>query len=431
MAGPRGVPEAHRRDVPAYSAGQARCRQSGSPAAGFSPPQALPRNKGQRGLDVLTAGGEVWLNRIYFWRPSVGGYCPADAVLGVDRSDVTPGARQLCCLMGVGQDFDQASRDLKRVGGLSVGKERLRLLVEGEGRRAREQRDSGQVPALWSADEAKLPDGRTRVFGGVDGVMTPAVTQQEKDKRRQNHITRRQQRGKAGLGNTKDLPPAKPGSDEKYKEVKIGLLYDQDKTRRHVFATESTSKDIGPLLAAYAKQIGFERADQTICLIDGAVWIYQQVCLVLLCLQAVMLDFYHLAEHVHATARCCLGEGDEARQWAHERLSEAKRSDVDGMLAAVEALGKKVGSAAKKKSVKGLCHYISERREMLDYGKALAEGWDIGSGPTEATCKTLTLRIKCPGMKWERNNAVAVMNLVAMRGSGQWETYWEQAKMAA
>lgn len=402
------------------------------PGSRLFPPQALPRNKGQRGLDVLTAGGEVRLNRRYFWRPSVGGCCPADAMLGVDDADVTPGARQLCCLMGIGQDFDQACRDLKRVGGLSVSKERLRQLVEAEGKQAREQRDSGQLPAAWSADQARLPDGRTRVYGGVDGVMTPAVTQQEKDKRRQNHVTRRQQRGKAGLGNTRDLPSPRPGSDQGYKEVKIGLLYDQDKTRRHVLATDKTSQDFGPLLSAYARQIGFERADQTICLIDGAVWIYQQVCLALLCLQAVMLDFYHLAEHVHATARCCLGESEEARRWAHERLSQARKSDINAMLAAVDTLGKKVRSAVKKTSVKGLRHYIGERREMLDYAKALAEGWDIGSGPTEATCKTLTLRIKRSGMKWDRDNSVAMMNLLAMRESGQWETYWEQqAKKAA
>lgn len=262
-------------------------------------------------------------------------------------------------------------------------------------------------------------------------MMTPSVTQQEKDKRRQNHITRRQQRGKTGVGNTKDLPPAKPGSDEKYKEVKIGLLYDEAKQRRHVLATEKMSQDFAPLLSSYARQVRFERADQTICLIDGAVWIYQQVCLALLSLQAVMLDFYHLAEHVHATARCCLGEGEEARKWAHERLSEAKQSRINDMLAAIEALGKKTRSSTKKASVRGLLHYIGERRQMLDYATALAEGWDIGSGPTEATCKTLTLRIKRPGMRWDRDNAVAVMNLVAMRESGQWETYWDQAARIA
>jgi hypothetical protein len=399
----------------------------------FPPPDpSQQKNQGLRGLDVLTAGGEVRLWRRYFWCKGQGGVHPADVVLGVEQSDVTPGARQLCSLMGIGQDFDQARRDLKKVGGLLVSKERFRQIVEGEGKHVRQVRDAGQLPAAWSAQQAKLPDGRTRIYGGVDGVMAPAVTQVEKDKRRRQHITRRQQRGKTGLDNAKLLPSPRPGSDEKFKEMKIGVFYDQDKTHRHVFATEKLSKDFGPLLAGYARQIGFEQATETIGLFDGAVWIHKQVCLALLCLGAILLDFFHLAEHVHATARCCLGQGEAARTWAHDRLDQAKRSDVAGILAAIVALEKKARSPMKKKSLKDLRDYIQDRREMLDYGRAIAEGWDIGSGPTEATCKTLTLRLKRPGMKWDRDNAAAMMNLVALRESGQWDTYWErEARRAA
>ena len=315
--------------------------------------------------------------------------------------------------------------------GLSVSRERLRQITEAEGKQVRKARDESKLPAAWSADDAKLPDGRSRIYGGVDGVMAPTVTQAEKDKRRQQHITRRQQRGKAGVGNTKPLPPAKPGTDEGFKEMKIGIFYDQDKTHRHAFATEKLSKDFAPLLANYSKQIGFERADQTICLFDGAVWIYRQVCLALLCLQAILLDFYHLAEHVHTTARLCLGEGEAARDWAHDRLTEAKQSAIPAMLEAIVALEKKVRSPAKKQSLRGLQNYIEERREMLNYGRALGEGWDIGSGPTEATCKTLTLRIKRPGMKWDRDNAAAMMNLLALRESGQWDLYWDRESRKA
>jgi hypothetical protein len=352
--------------------------------------------------------------------------------VGVEQSDVTPGARQLCCLMGIGQDFDQARRDLKRVGGLTVSKERLRQMTEGEGEQVRQMRDRGELPAAWSADQAKLPDGRTRVYGGVDGVMAPTVTQAEKDKRRQQHITRRQQRGKASVGNTRPLPPPKPGTDERFKEMKIAVFYDQDKSHRHVLATEKLSEDFAPLLASHARQIGFERADQTICLFDGAVWIYRQVCLALLCLQVILLDFYHLAEHVHATARCCLGETEAARSWAFDLLAQAKHSDVAGMLATITLLEKKFRSPTKKQSLRRLRNYINERKEMLGYAQALAEKRDIGSGPTEATCKTLTLRLKRPGMKWDRDHAAAMMNLVALRESGQWDSYWDhQTRRAA
>jgi Uncharacterised protein family (UPF0236) len=390
------------------------------------------QSKGRRGVNVLSAGGEIRLSRQYRWKKGVGGLCPADTALGIEVSDVSPGARELCSLMGIGADFDQARHDLKRVGGLSPSKERLRQITEGEGKNVRKVRDSGQLPAAWSADKAKLPDGRTRVYGGVDGVMTPTVTQVEKDKRRQKHITRRQMRGKTGVGNLKPLPPPKPGSDEKYKEKKIGLFYNQDKTLRHAFATEHTCEKFGPLLNSYAMQIGLEKADEVICLVDGAVWIYRQICAAVLCVQMILLDFYHLAEHVHATARCCIGQTDAGRTWASALLKQAKASDVAGMLASIEELTKKARSSVKKKSLTGLRRYITERKKMLGYATALQAGRDIGSGPTEAMCKTLTLRVKRPGMKWDSDNAAALMNLIAMRESGQWQTYWkEQERLAA
>lgn len=378
-------------------------------------------------MDVLTAGGELRLSRRYRWGAGQGGICPADAALGIDQRTISPGARQLCSVMGVGQNFQQASVDLKKLTGLSISKEKLRQVVEAEAAQVRQVRDSGALPASWSAGEAKLPDGTTEVYAGVDGVMAPTVTQAEKDKRRQKHLTRRQQRGKAGLGNAKPLPPPKAGTDEKFKEMKIGVFYDRDKTRRHVFATENPSKDFAPLLAGHARQIRLEEADQTLGRIDGAVWIYQQMCLALLFISSILLDFYHLAEHVHATARCCLGEGTAAAlAWASERLAEAKASNIGGMLEAVGALEKRMRSEKKTQSLRKLREYIEDRRDMLDYAGALRAGQDIGSGPTEAECKTLTMRLKGPGMKWDRDNAATMMNLVALRESGQWDSYWHR-----
>ena len=90
-------------------------------------------------------------------------------------------------------------------------------------------------------------------------------------------------------------------------------------------------------------------------------------------------------------------------------------------------MDKKVRSFAKKKSLRLLRNYLTERWEMVDYRQALACGWDIGSGPTEAMCKNLTLRLKRTGMKWDPSNAAAVMNLVALRESGQWDRWWTRS----
>ncbi len=97
------------------------------------------------------------------------------------------------------------------------------------------------------------------------------------------------------------------------------------------------------------------------------------------------------------------------------------------VLNALAALSKKVRASHKKKRLRVLREYITARWEMVEYPKALSQGWDIGSGPTEAMCKNLTLRLKRTGMKWDPANAEALMTLAALRESGQWDRWWQSA----
>jgi hypothetical protein len=67
---------------------------------------------------------------------------------------------------------------------------------------------------------------------------------------------------------------------------------------------------------------------------------------------------------------------------------------------------------------------VAKRVEMLDYPSFRAQGFDIGSGQTEAFCKTLTMRLKGCGMRWDRPNAEALMALAALEQSNLWDAYW-------
>jgi len=371
------------------------------------------------------------LERPYFWAKGTGGVFPADVSVGIDQGRVSPGAREILCRLGMVQDFRQAAEDAARIGNVPVGKERLRELVESEAAAITQIRNGGQLPAAWTSAEARIDesvkDSPTRVYAGVDGVMVPTVTEQEKEKRRKNQSIRRQQRSASGIGNAKPLPPAREGSDERFKEMKIGLFYDQSKKHRHAFVTENNSKAFGPLLKEHARQVAFEQAEECLSLTDGAKWIAAQICQALLLIKMMLLDFYHFSQHVHAAAKCCLGETPEARDWAAARLKEIKELGVTPVLAAIDALAKKTRSSAKRHSLRSLRDYVVARLELLDYRTALAHGYDIGSGPTEAMCKTLTLRVKRPGMKWDRDHAAAMMNLTALYDSGQAKAYWAKA----
>ena len=380
---------------------------------------------------MLTAGGAIELERRYFWAKGKGGLFPADSSMGIDNGRVSPGAREILCRLGMVQDFRQAADDATRIGNVPVGREKLRQLVETEAATITHARNSGRLRAAWTSADAtsdtQRKDSPTRVYAGVDGVMAPTVTQLEKDKRRKNQSIRRQQRSASGVGNAKPLPPARKGSDERYKEMKIGLFYDQHKRYRHAFVTEGDSEVFGPLLKEHAAQVAFEQADESISLTDGAKWIAGQICQTLLLIKVMLLDFYHLSQHVHAAAKCCLGETQEAKDWTAARLKEFKELGVTPVLAAIDALAKKIRAPAKRKGIQGLRGYLVARLDMLDYRTALAKGHDIGSGPTEAMCKTLTLRLKRPGMKWDRDHAAGMMNLTALYDSGQAKAYWASA----
>ena len=116
-----------------------------------------------------------------------------------------------------------------------------------------------------------------------------------------------------------------------------------------------------------------------------------------------------------------------AKDWTMARLKEIKELGATAVLAAIDTLARKIRAPAKRKNLAGLRNYIVARLELLNYPLALARGYDIGSGPTEAMCKTLTLRLKRPGMKWDRDHAAAMMNLTAMYDSGQAKAYWSTA----
>ncbi|MGH6933308.1 MAG: hypothetical protein ACREEE_12850 [Dongiaceae bacterium] len=389
------------------------------------------RHKSDPPVRVLTIVGEIELRRRYFWLKTAGGVYPADTSIGITLSKASPAACEACCTMGVVQDFAQGAEDLRFLTGLRVGKERLRQITESEAAEVQAMNAAGMLPPSWSATEAIVaPNGPIRVYVGADGVMVRTVTQEEKVRRRGNHAVRRQQRGRTHLGNARPLSPPRPGSDDRFKEMKIGLFYDQGKTRVHAFATNGNHEAFGALLRKHADAIHLERAQEFLSLTDGGPWIRNQILQHLPHLHAMLLDFFHLSQHVWATAHACLGPGDEAKAWARQQLHDLKHVGPQPLIEAIEALKKKVRGADKLDALRLLRQYVVERWEMVDYPAAIAKGWDIGSGPTEAMCKNLTLRLKRTGMKWDADHAAGLMTLIALRENRQWSAYWETRRVA-
>jgi len=221
-------------------------------------------------------------------------------------------------------------------------------------------------------------------------------------------------------------------TDNAYKEFKIATFYNESNEHRQVIATSGNHEVLGRLLRREAKHLKLTDADQKIAVADGAEWIRKQLESKLPMLDSQILDFYHMSEHVWAAANICFNQGsDKAKEFASEILHIAKHDGPTVLLSRLMDELKKYRSKAKRKSLKKLIRYIAHRFEMCDYPKFIEQGWQIGSGPTEAMCKVLTYRLKGAGMRWDRPGADAMMALIALEQSNTWKSYWELRKRAA
>ncbi len=394
----------------------------------FPPPKdqstgKAKRNKGRQDFTVLTINGRVRLWRRRWHSAGEGTSTPLDAWLDTVEGTISLGVREMACrLNGDGKNFDKAAANLARTAQVKLSGETLRVLVEAEGKRVLQAQRSESLAVGWSATDCRVGPKveTTRLYLGSDGVMVPLVSDAEKTSRRHKVKQKRRKRGKKA----RPLPPKKAGADQGYKEFKIVAYYDETQEHRLVCGTRGDHEEAGRWMRRQAGRIRLDLADQKVGNVDGSPWIRNQVRRQSLPLDDLGLDFYHLGENVHKARREIYGDDDESgKEWAGRLLHAFKHDGYEP--AWKQLLAWRVGLRHGRPAADRLVNYVSDRREMIKYPEFQAKGWQIGSGPTEATCKTLTARLKGSGMRWDADNAEALMALEAMTQSGQWDLYWQ------
>jgi hypothetical protein len=364
----------------------------------------------------------------------VGSLTPLDPWLDRAEATISLGVRELACRLNLAShNFDKAADNLARAAQLHLSGELLRQVVEAEGRDLQKAARAGQLPLDWDArdcaahDADGQPTGPTRVYLGSDGVQVPLVTAAAKRARRSKVKAKRRRRGRP----CRPLPRAKAGADQAYKEFKIVTFYDDTQAHRLVSVTRGDHEVAGRLMRRDAGRVGLDRADDKVAVVDGADWIKNQIQRQSLPVDAIGLDFYHLADYVHKTRRAVYGEEDPkdktapGNAWAAATLHTAKHDGYAGLRDGLVCWKGRLRGRKQRRAAEALLGYVTDRRPMILYPEFLAVGRQIGSGPTESMCKATTQRIKGVGMRWDADNAEAIMALEALDQSGAWQDYWD------
>lgn len=265
----------------------------------------------------LTVNGSVTIERTVYWSKVSGSVCPSDRFLGIEQHSVSPGVREMCSLESLDSSFAGVARSLKRTAQLRLSEDRIRRIVEAEGKRVLRAQCSDLIAVSFTVADCS----DSVLVTGTDGVFVPVVPETQKSKRRATEAKKRKAQGRRS---TRRRGRPRKGADGEYKEAKVLTFYDQDKSMAHVSATLGDCHKLGKIMRREGRKLRLSEAKFSYSVADGAPWIDRQYHLNLPMLDANILDWYHFKEHVVEASHAVYGESTpKAKDWQRKMLDAA------------------------------------------------------------------------------------------------------------
>lgn len=187
-----------------------------------------------------------------------------------------------------------------------------------------------------------------------------------------------------------------------------------------------------------------------------------------------ILDFYHATEYLSKVATCLFSEAIERKSWLNDRCHELKHtsgaagvilSEMERFKTAILAKEPVAWSLSNAQKIKGIVSnqllekakararteppenasktnkekleslaagitYFTNNigKSRMNYAEHVALNHVIGSGVTEAACKTIVKQRLCQsGMRWKDKGAKGILSLRALvKSSGRWGQFWNK-----
>jgi hypothetical protein len=220
--------------------------------------------------------------------------------------------------------------------------------------------------------------------------------------------------------------------EEGGRQVMVGTLslYDGDGERLHTVYVAAPPE--------YGKEQFFRRLDREIAHVkelypqaqytgvaDGAAdyWPYLERHTSSQC-----VDFQHAVSYVQRAAKAACRRVDQrapwVEQWCHRLKHEVGAAPQ--LLAELRRLQAVGVAATHQEDLAAAVTYFSNHQHQMHYAPRVAAHLPIGSGVTEAACKTIVKMRMCrSGAKWKTSGAGLVLSLRTLSYSeGRWEQFW-------
>jgi len=141
-----------------------------------------------------------------------------------------------------------------------------------------------------------------------------------------------------------------------------------------------------------------------------------------------IVDYYHAAQRITTMAQALFGDTAQAHAWAAKlrKLLKKPNGPARVLWSAAQMRSRHGLSKHRQKAFEQAYNYIRTRTKHMQYEEFRQQGLPIGSGITEAACKTVfTQRLKLSGMRWKTTGAQVILNLRVCLLSDIWQQTYQ------
>ena len=316
---------------------------------------------------------------------------PLPKRLGVSTRGRSKRLERVLTDFGCEHSFAKAAASVQEHYGFAVGAGAVRIATLAHAQRAREALGEGYrqpfrvLPVL----------GAEHVIAEADGTMIRTVERGARQGKR----------------------------PREWKEMRLVAAQAKGSVTTVYGATFGSVEETGRRWGHCVRQAGWGLNSRIHAVGDGADWIRLQSQEVFGKRGSFLCDFYHVSEYLAAAAQRCRAAQPDA--WRRTQQKRLRRGALPKVLESLEEHLEPLGTPEEEAPVRNAHRYLTNRKECLDYPRALELGLPIGSGMIESGHRhVLQARLKKAGTAWLQHHADQIAHLRVLRANNQWESLW-------
>lgn len=378
---------------------------------------------GQRERCYVSLFGEIEVWRACYWLKGVGSQFPLDETLSLPQRSFSDWVQERVSELTVSMPYEDAVGLMSKWLGWDLSKRSSEQMNADHADYVRAYYEGRDVP--------ETPSDDTIIVATADGKGIPMTRKDSPPpEARRGRGEKKTAKKDATVTALYTLAPYKRGSDD----IIRALLSDHslEIVPRSPRPTPSNKQIFGTLdgqkvaFEQLAKQVERRSGDQVahyVALTDGNRGLKNRVQQDLPQF-TLIIDIIHVTEYLWEAANVLLGETHFMREtWMQDALRCLLEDDLDTLLNHLEyqrpALSKRKQAILKK-----VINYLRNNRHHMNYQDYLAQGYPIGTGVIEGTCRYLVKdRFERAGMRWSKDGAQVMLDLRATYLNGDWDDF--------